>query len=47
MFVCENFIATLGIGTEILDVFLQRTEYEEIPIYLGIALIIWQLAATF
>lgn len=44
IFVCENFIMTLGIGTEILDHFLQRTEYEYISWYLGGALILWYLA---
>ena len=44
IFVCENFIVTLGIGTEILDAILLGTEYEEFPLYLGVALILWYLA---
>jgi len=44
IFICENFIVTLGIGTEILDVFVQRTPYEDYPMYLGAALIVWYLA---
>jgi hypothetical protein len=44
IFMCENFIITLGIGTEILDIFTQRTEYEDYPLYLGVMLIIWYLA---
>ncbi|MDD5581257.1 MAG: hypothetical protein PHY16_18560 [Methylobacter sp.] len=44
IFMCENFIITLGIGTEIMDIFAQRTEYKDYPFYLGVMLIIWYLA---
>jgi hypothetical protein len=44
IFMCENFIITLGIGTEILDYFLHRTVYKDYPMYLGIVLIFWYLA---
>lgn len=44
IFMCENFIVTLGIGTEVLDLFLHRTEYKEVPMYLGVMLIFWYLA---
>ncbi len=44
IFMCENFIVTLGIGTEILDVYLHNTEYKEVPMYMGVALILWYLA---
>jgi len=44
VFLCENFIMTLGIGVEVFDAFAQGTEYEEYPIYLGVLLIIWYLA---
>ncbi|WP_174627354.1 hypothetical protein [Candidatus Methylobacter favarea] len=44
VFMCENFIITLGIGAEILDIFAQRTEYEDYPLYLGVMLIGWYLA---
>jgi hypothetical protein len=43
IFVCENFIVTLGIGTEILDVFLSGSPFEDVPSYLGVALIVWYL----
>ncbi len=44
VFMCENFIMTLGIGVEIFDAFAQGTAYEEYPIYLGAVLILWYLA---
>lgn len=44
IFMCENFIMTLGIGTEILDYYLQRTPYEDVSLYLGGALILWYIA---
>lgn len=43
IFVCENFIMTLGIGTEIIDYYLQRTPYEQVSLYIGGALIIWYI----
>jgi hypothetical protein len=43
IFMCENFIMTLGIATEILDHYLQRTQYEYISWYLGGALILWYI----
>jgi len=44
VFICENFIMTLGIGVEIFDAFAQGSQYEEYPIYLGILLVLWYLA---
>lgn len=44
IFMCENFIMTLGIGAEILDYFLQRTPYEQVSLYIGGALILWYMA---
>lgn len=44
VFVCENVIVTLGILVEILDHFLRKTPYEELPLYLGAILIVWYLA---
>ena len=44
VFMCENFIMTLGIGVEIYDAFVQGTEYEEYPTYLGVFLILWYMA---
>lgn len=44
VFMCENVIVTLGIGVEVLDVFVQQTDYEDVPIYLGVVLIIWYMA---
>jgi hypothetical protein len=44
IFVCENFIVTLGIGVEILEVLLRKTAYQELPTYLGVLLVIWYLA---
>ncbi len=44
IFMCENFIMTLGIIAEIIDYFLQRTPYEYVSWYLGGALILWYLA---
>ena len=44
IFVCENFIVSLGILTEILEVLLRKTAYEEYPKYLGVLLVIWYLA---
>lgn len=44
VFMCENFIMTLGIGVEIYDAFVQGTEYEDYPMYLGAFLILWYLA---
>ncbi len=43
IFMCENFMMTLGIGAEILDYFLQRTPYEYLSWYIGGALILWYL----
>ncbi len=43
IFICENFIMTLGIAVEVLDHFLYKTQYEDIPLYLGGALIAWYL----
>lgn len=43
VFMCENFIMTLGIGTEILDHFLQRTPYHDLSLYIGGLLIIWYI----
>ncbi|MGR8934348.1 MAG: hypothetical protein ACU837_08170 [Gammaproteobacteria bacterium] len=44
LIVCENFILVLGIITEILDVAAQQTEYEDYPMYLGGALVVWFIA---
>ncbi|NOT86541.1 MAG: hypothetical protein HOP02_17550 [Methylococcaceae bacterium] len=44
IFMCENFIMTLGIATEVLDHYLQRTPYENIPLYIGGLLILWYIA---
>jgi hypothetical protein len=43
IFICENLIMTIGIGVEILDYFVQRTDYKDIPLYLGGVLIVWYL----
>lgn len=44
VFMCENFMITLGIGVEIYDVYAQGTEYADYPMYLGGLLVIWYLA---
>ena len=44
VFMCENFMMTLGIAVEIYDAFVQGTDYEEYPMYLGGLLIVWYLA---
>lgn len=47
IFVCENFIITLGIGVEILDYIMVRFQWlyrEEISIGLGSILVIWYIA---
>lgn len=44
IFICENVMMTLGVGLEILDIFVHKTPYQEVPLYLGSALIIWYLA---
>lgn len=44
IFICENFIITLGIGAEILDTAMAHTEYEDIPLILSILLLMWYLA---
>ncbi len=44
VFICENFMMTLGIGVEIFDLFAQGTPYQEYPLYLGALLIVWYLA---
>jgi len=44
VFVCENFIVTLGIGVEIFDAHVQGTELEPYPLILGGLLIVWYLA---
>ena len=44
VFMCENVIVTLGIAVEILDVFVHKTPYREVPLYLGAALILWYIA---
>lgn len=46
IFVCENFMMTLGIGVEVLDVFVQKTPYKEWPMYLGGGLIVWYLLSV-
>lgn len=43
VFMCENFIMTLGIGTEVLDYYLQRTPYENVSWYIGGLLILWYI----
>jgi hypothetical protein len=42
--VCENFILVLGVITEGLDVWAHKTEYEDYPLYLGGALVVWFIA---
>jgi hypothetical protein len=44
VFICENFMMTLGIGVEIYDAYVQGTPYEQYPLYLGVLLIVWYLA---
>jgi hypothetical protein len=44
IFICENLIMTLGIGVEILDFFVHKTKYVDLPLYLGGILIGWYLA---
>jgi hypothetical protein len=44
VFVCENFIVTLGILTEILDVFIRNTEYRDLSMGLGVILVLWYVA---
>ncbi len=44
VFICENVIVTLGIGLEIVDVFVQATAYENVPTILGVVLLLWYLA---
>lgn len=44
VFICENFMMTLGIGVEIFDAFVQGSEYQEYPLYLGGVLVLWYLA---
>lgn len=44
LIVGENFIFTLGILTEILDVVLYKTPYEDYPAYIGGALGVWLVA---
>lgn len=46
IFICENVMMTLGIGVELFDYFVQRTPYEDIPMYLGGILIAWYLAVV-
>ncbi|MCX7089362.1 MAG: hypothetical protein NTV00_15090 [Methylococcales bacterium] len=43
IFICENLIMTIGIGVEVLDVVLHKTEYKDVPLYLGGILIVWYL----
>jgi hypothetical protein len=44
IFICENFIITLGISTEILDGVMESTNYAAFPFFLGILLLVWYLA---
>lgn len=44
LIIAENFIFTLGILTEILDVYTQKTEYEDYPAYIGAGLVVWLVA---
>jgi len=47
IFVCENFIMTLAIGAEMLDLWMVMTHQsyrEEVSIGLGIALVAWYIA---
>lgn len=43
IFICENVMMTLGIVLEILDLFLHKTPYKDLPLYLGGVLIVWYL----
>ncbi|MDD5272484.1 MAG: hypothetical protein PHU14_07170 [Methylovulum sp.] len=44
VFICENFMMTLGIGVEIFDAFAHGTQYQDYPLYLGALLVVWYLA---
>ena len=47
IFVCENFIMTLAIGTEVLDFLMVRHHWphrEEISISIAVVLVIWYIA---
>jgi hypothetical protein len=46
LIVCENFMLTLGIITEILDHAAHKTDYEDYPMYLGGALVVWFIAVA-
>lgn len=44
IFICENFVITLGIGAEILDTAMAHTKYEDVPLVLSVLLLAWYLA---
>ena len=44
VFVCENFIVTLGILTEIMDIFIRNTEYDYLSTAFGVVLVFWYMA---
>lgn len=44
LIMAENVVFVLGILTEILDMFVQNTEYELIPALIGAGLVIWLAA---